>query len=91
MHKSRFAFPAASLKMVVFTPFLTGSCRDFTYGVKDDIGNQMDRQTRPSSAKKYQLTRKKQVSIEAESVVILQLSPFHCEDLQVAFKGDSNL
>lgn len=46
-----------------FTPFLTGFCRDFSYGVKDDTGNQMSLQTHPSSVKKYQLTRKKQVSI----------------------------
>lgn len=48
-------------------------------------------QTRPSSAKKYQLTRKKQVSIQTEAVIILQQSPSHCEDFQVAFKGYSNL
>lgn len=45
MHKRKLAFPAASPKTVVFTLFLTGSCRDFIYGVKDDIGNQMGLQT----------------------------------------------
>lgn len=46
-------FPAASSKTVVFTPFLTGSCRDFSCGVKYDIGNRLGLQIHPSSAKKY--------------------------------------